>query len=223
MEFFIIKDGSQQGPFTLEELADVGVSSETLVWREGMEQWTPAWKVPEMKDILSGNHNAKPTPPPLPQQGAVDAEAGEERARTVEAAPADRRRSRAVVWLAVAAVAFFILLMTCPGADKHREAVSREVSEAVASASDELDTGNAALDMLGGMFGSVITTQIVDAMVGQMVSVDDYFIFSIGKLHYGAEEKTVSFGILGHVFTFDSADLRKAIETDKPLPDTMAV
>ena len=56
-----------------------------------------------------------------------------------------------------------------------------------------------------------------------MVSVDDYFIFSIGKLHYGAEEKTVSFGILGHVFTFDSADLRKAIETDKPLPDTMAV
>ena len=161
MEFFIIKDGSQQGPFTLEELADAGVSSETLVWREGMEQWTPAWKVPEMKGVLSGSHNAKPTPPPLPQQGAVDAEAGEERAQTVEAAPADRRRSRAVAWLAVAAVAFFILLMTCPGADKHREAVSREISEAVASASDELDTGNAALNDLvstrgmGGMMNTI--------------------------------------------------------------------
>ena len=36
MDFFIIKDNKQRGPYTLEELAGIGITSETLVWREGL-------------------------------------------------------------------------------------------------------------------------------------------------------------------------------------------
>ena len=53
MEYFIYKDNKQQGPFTVEQLAGMGLRSETLVWREGMEQWTPAWQVEELKDVLA--------------------------------------------------------------------------------------------------------------------------------------------------------------------------
>lgn len=73
------------------------------------------------------------------------------------------------------------------------------------------------------MFGGAIAKQIVNAAVGQFMEVDNYFIFSVGTVHYGDESKTVSFGILGHVFTFSSDDLRKAIDREQPVPDTMAL
>ena len=234
MEYFIYKDNRQQGPYTPDQLAGIGISSETLVWREGMPQWTPAWQVDELRAVLAAVRNPGAMPPPVTPTDGQQPQAeqplpgGGEEEDAAEAAPAaashgDKRRRRPAVWLAVAAVAFFILLMTCPDADQHRKAVADEVTAAVTEEIYDKGTGNDLIDMFGGMVGSMIATQFVDAVVGQMVNVDDYFIFSIGKVHFDGKEKAVSLGILGHVFTFDSADLRKALDDNNPVPDTMAV
>lgn len=53
-KYFIIINGQQSGPFSLEELFDRHITSETLVWAEGMQNWTPAWEIEELKDILRG-------------------------------------------------------------------------------------------------------------------------------------------------------------------------
>ena len=45
MEFFIIKDKKQRGPYTLEQLAEMGITSDTPVWHEGLGPWKPAWQV----------------------------------------------------------------------------------------------------------------------------------------------------------------------------------
>ena len=68
-----------------------------------------------------------------------------------------------------------------------------------------------------------LVAQFADAIVGQFMSVDNYVIFSVGKIRYGGETKTISFGILGHVFTFDADDIGKAMDKEQPVPDTMAV
>ena len=73
------------------------------------------------------------------------------------------------------------------------------------------------------MFGNMIAARIVDAVVGQFMTVDNYFIFSVGKIGYDGKEKTVSFGILGHVFTFGADDLREMMDEKSPVPDTMAL
>ncbi len=234
MDFFIYKDNKQQGPYTLGQLAGMGLSSETLVWCEGMAQWTPAWQVAELRGVLSGTYKAAAAPPTAPTQAAADgdggaapqAEGGQRGGDppTAQAAQrADKRHRRAAAWLAAAAAAFFILLMTCPGAEKHRRAVADEISAAMTEEAYDRSAGGGMLGMFGGMVGGMIATQFADAVVSQLLSVDDYFIFSIGKVRYGGKEKTVSFGILGHVFTFDSADLRKALDDNTPVPDTMAV
>lgn len=77
MEFFIIENGQQVGPLTISQLAEKRIKPETLVWREGMEDWQPAWKVNELRYILKENCNTyssfndqatyRPSIPPIPE------------------------------------------------------------------------------------------------------------------------------------------------------------
>lgn len=62
--FFLALDGQQSGPYdsaALRDLARQGrLTPETLAWRKGMPQWTPAAQIPEVADALGD------VPPPLP-------------------------------------------------------------------------------------------------------------------------------------------------------------
>jgi hypothetical protein len=55
MKYFIVENNKQSGPFSIYELKDKGITSETLVWAEGMTDWTPAWKVDELRAFLFRN------------------------------------------------------------------------------------------------------------------------------------------------------------------------
>ncbi len=58
-KFHIHKDEQQQGPFTLEELRDLKITRETMVWFEGEDNWKAAVEIEELKEIF------KSVPPPL--------------------------------------------------------------------------------------------------------------------------------------------------------------
>lgn len=55
-------DGKQEGPLTLDDLrARVrkgDMSAESLVWRKGMAQWTPAGQQPELAKVLASDGTA---------------------------------------------------------------------------------------------------------------------------------------------------------------------
>ena len=55
MKYFIILNGSQTGPFEVNELYNKGITPETLVWTEGMENWTPAWQVGDLKPVINSS------------------------------------------------------------------------------------------------------------------------------------------------------------------------
>lgn len=42
MKYFAMLDGEQKGPFTLEQLADAGVTPDTYIWCKGMPDWVQA-------------------------------------------------------------------------------------------------------------------------------------------------------------------------------------
>jgi len=56
---YIDGNGQQQGPVDASKLAKYGVTRETLVWRDGMEEWTEAGEVEELAGIF------RPVPPPV--------------------------------------------------------------------------------------------------------------------------------------------------------------
>ena len=63
--YYYAVNGAQQGPVSIEQLralfASRTINRESLVWKQGMSNWTALQEVEELKSFLGGN-----TPPPLP-------------------------------------------------------------------------------------------------------------------------------------------------------------
>ncbi len=62
--FFVAISGTQTGPFDINALRQQAAAGEftrgSLVWKDGMPQWTAADKVPQLAGLFA------PTPPPIP-------------------------------------------------------------------------------------------------------------------------------------------------------------
>jgi hypothetical protein len=61
-EYFFLKGKDQNGPFTIEQLEDKGLTSETLIWTAGMESWNKLKDIPELAQAIK----PKLVPPPPP-------------------------------------------------------------------------------------------------------------------------------------------------------------
>ncbi|MCM1483556.1 MAG: CD225/dispanin family protein [Muribaculaceae bacterium] len=54
MNYYVARDGQPQGPFTPQQLAQQGITPDTLVYNETMKDWTPAGNVPELQAYVLG-------------------------------------------------------------------------------------------------------------------------------------------------------------------------
>lgn len=63
-EYFFLKGKEQNGPFTIEQLSDKGLTNETMIWTEGMENWQKLKDIPELVQALK----PKSVPPPPPNE-----------------------------------------------------------------------------------------------------------------------------------------------------------
>ncbi len=61
--FYLNEKNEQKGPVSPEELISNGVTRNTLVWKNGMAQWTPAGEVPEISKLFTNEAPVPPTPP----------------------------------------------------------------------------------------------------------------------------------------------------------------
>lgn len=51
MQYWALINNVKVGPLPPEQLLALGMGRETLVWREGLPEWTAAWRLPEL-DLL---------------------------------------------------------------------------------------------------------------------------------------------------------------------------
>lgn len=65
VSYYYAQNGQQQGPVTFEQLQSLfagrTVNRDSLIWKQGMDNWKPLQEIDELKTFLGGN-----TPPPLP-------------------------------------------------------------------------------------------------------------------------------------------------------------
>ena len=66
--YMIGKDNQQTGPHTVDGLLRIGLTPESLVWTEGMAQWTRAAEVPLVAAAITAA-TAPPQQAPIPPQG----------------------------------------------------------------------------------------------------------------------------------------------------------
>lgn len=113
-----------------------------------------------------------------------------------------------VIGFGIVVLVLLLLAFTCPDKQEHQEKIKMTISNAI----DEKFVESAPESEQGFAFiGSLLVTKIVDIFLSNKLQVNNYFFFSTGQISYGGNTKTISFGILNQVFTFDEDDVRQAI------------
>lgn len=113
-----------------------------------------------------------------------------------------------VIGFGIAVLVLLLLAFTCPDKQEHQEKIKMTISNAI----DEKFVESASESEQGFAFiGSLLVTKMVDIFLSNKLQVNNYFFFSTGQISYGGNTKTISFGILNQVFTFDEDDVRQTI------------
>ena len=227
MEFFIIdRNGQQAGPFCFDQLVQKGISPETLVWKQGMADWTPAWKVEELKAVLEAveanqsnqkvqsNQKAQQQDYQKAQQEAYQQGFQQGAAMNSNFQQQPKKKTSHFAMKMVIGLIIFILAIfaiTNPSADAHKEKVRTEASKAVEKAVGSTDNNffSQALRSVAKMMAG----SMMDEAMNQLFEYHNYIVCSTGSVEFNGKQHTVSFGILGNVYTMNADDMVKALES----------
>lgn len=226
MEFFIIDhNGQQAGPFSFDQLVQKGISPETLVWKQGMADWTPAWKVEELRAVLeaaeANQSNQKAQQEANQQQDYQKAqqEAYQQGFQQGAAMHSNfqqqpkKKTSHFAIKMVIGLIIFILAIfaITNPSADAHKEKVRTEASKAVEKAVGSTDNNffSQALRSVAKMMAG----SVMDEAMNQLFEYHNYIVCSTGSVEFNGKPHTVSFGILGNVYTMNADDMVKALES----------
>lgn len=240
MEFFIIdRNGQQAGPFSFDQLVQKGISPETLVWKQGMADWTPAWKVEDLRAVLEAieanqsNQNAQKQEGVQQgfQQGANQQQAHQQDYQKVQQEAYQqgfqqgaamnsnfqqqpkKKTSHFAIKMVIGLIIFILAIfaITNPSADAHKEKVRTEANKAVEKAVGSTDNNffSQALRSVAKMMAG----SMMDEAMNQLFEYHNYIVCSTGSVEFNGKPHTVSFGILGSVYTMNADDMVKALES----------
>ena len=229
MEFHLIRNGKQEGPFSVEELAQQGINPESEVWAPGMTDWMQAGDVPELTAVLQrAEFEASQQAARVAENQATVGQPYDPVVPPTQAPPQVpprwpaqdevKKKSGCTPWLIAAlvlAILFATMVFTCPDRQAH-EAAIQDVTKAWVD--DKVDENLGSITGVGGMFGDLINKALkqltgfgTDKVISNYLDVKNYVVCSVGRMSIGDnEEKMVSLGAFGHVFTFGKEDIEKA-------------
>lgn len=114
--------------------------------------------------------------------------------------------------------AILLFAMTCPDKTSHQEAIRDSISQAYNDKVNEsMSEEDASNELVQGfaMLGNMFVDKIVETVLDTKLSVKNYVLFSVGTIYHDGKSKTVSFGILNNVFTYDKEDIKNLIDENK--------
>ena len=244
MEYFIIENNGQQaGPFSLEQLVQKAITPETLVWAQGMKDWTPAWKIAELKTVLEtveaikanaankedaeetsadANNGPEPTNFQAANQQSFQQAQQEAYQQGFQHGTAmnqgyrqepEKKKSSKTLWkiiLGLIVLLFLVFAITNPGPDAHKEKVKTEAAKAIDKATETSDNNFFTQSIRS--IAKMMAGSAIDEVMNQLFEYHNYIVCSKGTVEFNGKQHTVSFGILGSVYTMNADDMVKALE-----------
>lgn len=108
-----------------------------------------------------------------------------------------------------------LMTQTVPDKRAHKEAMMKAVKELV----DEEAENRGFKDNGLTRIGKSIVNSAIETALNSKLKVDNYYLFNTTHIRQGDENKLLSVGIFGHVFTFDKKMLREALEKGKKVEE----
>ena len=244
MEYFIIENNGQQaGPFSQEQLVQKAITPETLVWAQGMKDWTPAWKIAELKTVLEtveaikanaankedaeetsadANNGPEPTNFQAANQQSFQQAQQEAYQQGFQHGAAmnqgyrqepEKKKSSKTLWkiiLGLIVLLFLFFAITNPGPDAHKEKVKTEAAKAIDKATETSDNNFFTQSIRS--IAKMMAGSAIDEVMNQLFEYHNYIVCSKGTVEFNGKQHTVSFGILGSVYTMNADDMVKALE-----------
>ena len=115
---------------------------------------------------------------------------------------------KTLLTLAIVLMMVVILAQTVPSKDRHKEAMMEAVTEFVESESEE----RGIVDNMLTRLGKNVVVKAVETALNSKLKVHDYYVCNTTYIVLRGEEKTLSLGILGMVFTFDKDMLHEKLQ-----------
>lgn len=111
-----------------------------------------------------------------------------------------KTRNRILISAGVTALLLLTMITTCPDTEKHKSRFNEAVTDVLhqKTADKEMD----AFDQ----FLTGIASSVVRSMTSELITSENYFLFSVGKLYFDGEAKPISIGMFNHVFLLVSSN-----------------
>ena len=228
MNYFIIENGAQQGPFSVNELQMKGISSETLVWTEGMTDWTPAWQIDELRAIVNSQTAGTPPPPPPSQSDGATGNmqtpppAGPQQPGGPAAPNGNTNRPgrHRVAWciIGVLVVIAALFAFTNPSEEAHKQALLSHVTNGISNAvaDDNSDDDNNPIAQALTSIGSAFAGNMIEMVLNETLEYHNYLLYSTTSVHIGKHDVRTSVGCLGKVYTVDEDQLTQSLKKSIP-------
>jgi hypothetical protein len=102
-------------------------------------------------------------------------------------------------------------LFTNPQPERHREAVKSKLSAFMQqSMKESLTQTDNEWEQTGQALGMMLGGALVDRIVEELITSDNYLLFSTTRMHWDGESKVIGIGIFGNVFL--SKDIDHALD-----------
>ena len=101
-------------------------------------------------------------------------------------------------------------IVTCPEKEAHTEALMEVLTDIV-----EEEMGDEMTENTLSMVISSVSLELGKVIVKNNMDVENYILFSVGKVGSDENERIISVGIMNHVFTISKEELLKKMEEEE--------
>ena len=216
MEYYIKINEEKRGPYSLNELAERKLDATTLVMPTDGVEWVPADQIEELRTLFENKESINKTEDiPFVEARPITQATPQEAVQQPQPAPKKKSHTGCLIGILLTLVVLVaVMVVTCPKTEQHKEVLSTVITTTVNNAVNDNDnlTGNTFIDNAFKTVSNAFAGKVIETAVDNLVTVDNYVVCSLGKVHYEGKDHIVSLGVFGHIFTVDEDDLREAAE-----------
>lgn len=185
---------------------------------DGVE-WVPANQIEELRTLFerkaSTDNPVKTEDIPFVEARPIIQAAPQEAVQQPQPVPKKKSHTGCLIGILLTLVILVaVMIVTCPKTEQHKEVLSTVITTTVNNAVNDNDnlTGNTFIDNAFKTVSNAFAGKVIETAVDNLVTVDNYVVCSLGKVHYDGKDHIVSLGVFGHIFTVDEDDLQEAAE-----------
>lgn len=100
-----------------------------------------------------------------------------------------------------------LAVLTNPSTERHKEAIKIKLKEYMQkSMTEKMNDSSNGFEQLGQAFGMILGSAIIEPIVDNLISTDNYILFSVTKITWDGETKVIGVGVFNNVFITKELD-----------------